>query len=164
MASSELAIDGGKRVRMRSIANPAWTKKREQEFFAVLAASCNVAMAARAAGVRPQRAYERRQKDAAFRKAWEEAIAEGYARLELALLERALVGTEKVTVDSSGKRTVVRDYPNNIAMSLLKMHRETARAVDTAEAEMAGVEEARERILERLERLAERQIEDKSGE
>lgn len=154
---AKLTIDGGKRVRVRAQKKTAWTEGQEEEFFAVLASSCNVSMAAKVAGIRPQRAYERRQRDAAFREAWEQAIAEGYARLELALLERALVGSEKIVVDSSGKKTVTRDYPNNIAMSLLKMHRDTAKAADEDEAQMVGVEEARERILRRLERMGHQQ-------
>ena len=119
--SKAVAIDGGTRVRKRAIRKVAITRKQERKFFAVLAASCNVAMAAREAGVRPQRVYEKRKADAAFREAWGEAIAAGYEKLELVLLERALVGTEKITVDKSGGETRVREYPNNIALERLDM-------------------------------------------
>lgn len=165
-----VAIDGGKRVRKRAIRKVAITKRQERKFFAVLAQSCNVAMAAREAGIRPQRVYEKRKADAAFREAWGEAIAAGYEKLELVLLERALVGTEKITVDKSGGETRVREYPNNIALSLLKLHREDAREAQARKAQEMGpeeVQEVRERIIEKLERLAEkyeRQDREKGGE
>jgi hypothetical protein len=38
--------------------------------------------------------YERRTKDAAFRAGWDKALAIGYARLEMMMLERALHGVE----------------------------------------------------------------------
>lgn len=164
--SKAVAIDGGTRVRKRAIRKVAITRKQERKFFAVLAASCNVAMAAREAGVRPQRVYEKRKADAAFREAWGEAIAAGYEKLELVLLERALVGTEKITVDKSGGETRVREYPNNIALSLLKMHREDAREAQARRAQELGeeeVQEVRERIVEKLARLAEKYEREERG-
>lgn len=122
MASSELAIDGGKRVRIRAIANPAWTKKREQEFFAVLAASCNVAMAARAAGVRPQRAYGRSSGlDRTFQGgSW----SHGIANVALVMVGGVqVVGTRQAAVQSpqggSGADTKARTAIDQIIAALV---------------------------------------------
>ncbi|MCY7398300.1 MAG: hypothetical protein LH466_05620, partial [Sphingomonas bacterium] len=42
--------------------------------------------------------------------AWDRALAVGYSRLELMLLERALHGVEKVVVARDGSSSVMREY------------------------------------------------------
>ena len=70
-------------------------------------------------------AYRRRKMDAAFRAAWVEAIAVAYQRLELVLLERAFNGTEKVIPPQDGSEERMREYSNQLGLTLLKMHRDT---------------------------------------
>ena len=154
-AAAAVAIDGGSRLRKRRQPRPAWTKAKEELFFDRLADSCNVVMAAEHAGVRPQRAYERRARDAAFRGRWDQALSLGYAQLEMTLLQRALHGVEKVVTSRSGNSSIMREYSDRTALALLKMHRETAQSAD-AEVDAAEYQEACERILERLERIRER--------
>ena len=67
-------------------------KARQRLFLDHLAATCNVRLAAAAAGVSPQCVYQRRERDADFRARWGAAIEEGYAALELRLLEAAMGG------------------------------------------------------------------------
>jgi hypothetical protein len=100
-------------------------------------------------------AYRRRKMDAAFRAAWVEQIAIGYQRLEAVLLDRAFNGTEKVVTRKDGGEERVREYPNHIALRLLQMHRETA---TEAEAELAPeeIDEIRERLVKKLQRLKRR--------
>lgn len=150
-----VAIDGGSRVRKRRQPQPAWTKAKEEKFFDRLADSCNVVMAAEHAGVRPQRAYERRARDAAFRGRWDQALSLGYAQLEMMLLQRALHGVEKVVTLRSGDSSIMREYSDRTALALLKMHRDTAQSAET-EVNDVDYEEACERILDRLERIRER--------
>lgn len=58
----------------------------------------------------------------------------------------------------------MREYPNQIAMHLLKMHRDAASATINEPFE-ADVEEVRERLLEKLRRLRKRfQEEDRATE
>lgn len=158
-----LGVDGKSRPRVRRQAKRAWTRVAEDRFFEMLAESCNVLMAAEAAGVRPQRAYDRRTRDAYFRGRWDQALAAGYGQLEMMLLERALHGTEKVIVTPSGENRIIREYSDRLALALLKMHRETVSAFE-AGIEEEDCNEARERIIARLERLREREQGQRAGE
>ena len=145
---------GAKEKAQRKTSKREWTKAKERTFLSTLAETCNVSAAARAAGMSKSGAYERRRKVAAFRTAWFAAIAESYHSLELATLERALNGTEKVVVRRDGSEERFREYPYAIAMNLLKMHRESAGAAAIEEPAEEDIDEVRERILLKLERLA----------
>ncbi len=129
-----------------------WTPKMAEQFIEALADSCNVTLAAKAIGRSLTNVYRRRMRDASFRNGWEEALAIGYSRLEMMLLERALHGVEKVVIARDGTSTVMRDYPDRVALALLRMHRDSvakgAQPIDAQE-----VAEARDRILARIARL-----------
>jgi hypothetical protein len=154
--SKALAIVvGGSKPQARKASRRDWTKVKEQSFLQALAETCNVTAAAAAAGVSVSAAYERRRKIAAFRAGWAEAIARAYQRLELVMLDRALNGTEKVVVRKDGSEERMRDYPNQVAMTLLKMHRDSAmEAIE--EPSQAEAAEVRERLVAKLERLRKR--------
>ena len=152
--TATLALAAGPKPKMRKASRRNWTKAKEAAFLTRLAETCNVSAAARAAGMSKSGAYERRRKVAAFRAAWAEAIGEAYRDLELAMLDRALNGTEKVVVRKDGSEERMRDYPYAIAMNLLKMHRESAGAAAIEEPPEEDIDEVRERILQKLERLA----------
>ena len=62
----------------------------------------------------------------------------------------------EVTTSSDGRQSIVREYPNALAMSLLKMHRDTVREADASEIDEREVAEARERIASKLDRIAQR--------
>jgi len=93
-----------------------------------------------------------------FRGAWLEAIGAAYHRLELVLLERAFVGSEKLIRRKDGSEERMVEYPNQLALTLLKMHRDTA-VEATTEVPPDDVEEIRERLLEKLERIRKRDAE-----
>ena len=118
----------------------------------MLADTCNVTLAAKEAGVSISGAYRRRQENAAFRAGWLEALSLAYQRLELVLLDRAFNGTEKVVRRRDGSEERMLEYSNQLGLTLLKMHRDTA---DAASKEYAPeqVEELRERLLNKLRRL-----------
>ncbi len=63
-----------------------WSVAGERAFLAELTATANVKAAARAAGVSAQAAYNRRRQWPAFAAAWDAALAEGYARIEMLLV------------------------------------------------------------------------------
>ena len=153
--SKELTIVGGDKPQVRNASKRDWTKAKEQAFLEALADSCNVTAAAAAAGVSAGGAYAHRRKVAAFRAGWAEAIATAYQRLELVMLERALNGTEKVVVRKDGSEERMREYPNQIAMTLLKMHRDSAMEAIEEPAE-ADIEEVRQRLFDKLQRLRKR--------
>ena len=126
-----------------------------EQFVETIADSCNVTLAARAIGRSMTNVYRHRARDATFRRQWEQALAIGYSRLELMLLERALHGVEKVVAHKDGSQSVMRDYDNRTALALLRMHRDGVASSEEPIAEQEYAE-ARDRILARIERIRER--------
>lgn len=135
----------------------SFTLARQDIFFAELAATCNVLAACRKARISPDCVYRHRRKCAAFRARWAEAVREAYARLELMMIERAMNGTVRTRTRADGSVETMHEYPNHIAMQLLRMHRDTAvEAEEVHDSDL--IEEVRERLVNRLGRLR-RQIE-----
>jgi len=153
-----LVLESGSRKRQVRPSYRSWTAATERKFLVALATCCNVKLAAKMAKVGTSAAYVRRQKNAAFRAAWETALATGYAQLELMLLERALHGVEKIVIARDGTKTVMREYSDRVALALLRMHRDLAKAADEP-VDDVEFEEARDRIVARLERLREHEPE-----
>jgi hypothetical protein len=154
--SRELTVAGGARPQVRKPRKNEWTKAKEGAFFTALAETCNVTLAVEAAGMSLTGAYQRRKKVAAFRAGWAEAIAAAYQRLELVMLDRALNGTEKIVIRKDGSEERMREYPNQIALHLLKMHRDSAMEA-LAEPAEGEVDELRQRLFDKLERLRKRE-------
>ena len=155
MTEPELRVVGSTKPKVRKPRRNEWTRAKERTFFTALAETCNVKLAAEIAGMSVAGAYWRRKRDAAFRAGWAEAIGAAYQRLELVMLDRALNGTEKIVVRKDGSEERMREYPNQIAMHLLKMHRDSAmQAIE--EPDEADVADVRARLVEKLERLRRR--------
>jgi hypothetical protein len=134
-----------------------WTKAKEDAFLSILAETCNVTRALEAVGMSGPGAYKRRKRNAAFRAAWKEAISAAYQKLELALLDRSLNGTEKVIIRSDGSEDRMREFPNQLGLSLLKMHRASVTEYEAiSETSEEDVDELRERVLRKLDRLKQR--------
>lgn len=127
------------------------SEAQKRRFLEALAESCNVSHSAAVAEISVSAVYRRRRNDASFRLRWGEALATGYAQLEMAMLERALVGRPK-EIKVGGESQVIRDYDDRIGIALLKMHRDTVREVEAA-VDGTEVDEAAARILMRLRRL-----------
>jgi len=145
---------------MRKASRRDWTKAKAVAFLSVLAETCNVSEACRCSGLQASAAYRRRRSDAAFRAGWLEAISDAYQRLELVLLERVFNGTEKVVTRRDGSEQRMREYSNQLGLSLLKMHRDTA-VEATLENEPDNIDEIRERLIKKLQRLRKRCQEEK---
>jgi hypothetical protein len=111
-----------------------WTKTRENTFLEQLALCSNVAASERVALVPPGAAYRHRIRSADFRRNWETALKEGYDRLELAMLERAINGVTVETTAANGKKTKKIEYSEGMAMTLLKAHRASVAAINAAQA------------------------------
>ena len=148
-------LAGARKGQMQREASRNWTAAREREFLTVLAETCNVTRACEAVGMSSRGAYKRRKRNAAFRAAWLEAISTAYSRLELALLDRAFNGTEKVIRHGDGSEHRMHEYPNGLGLSLLKMHRSNAVDANLRPAQ-PDIEEVRQRVLRKLERLKQR--------
>lgn len=154
-----MVLQEGNQAKLREPTKRDWTKKKQMNFLTVLAETCNVTLACRETGVSVAAAYARRKKNAAFRAAWADAISVAYGRLELMLLERAFNGTDKVMTRKDGSEERVREYPNAIALQLLKMHKDDAEAAayEPAPDEM---EELRTKLQGKVERLRQRLLSD----
>lgn len=152
-------VEGKTRLKVRRASPQTITPDQIETFFATLIETCNVVRSAKAAGFAANWAYRKRKTDAAFRNAWAAAVREGYARLELVLLERAMKGTPRLVRTAKGTDRVMREYSTALAVALLRRHAETA---DSAAYEPGDDEmrEVRERILEKLEGMRRRQMVD----
>ena len=158
-SGKELVLVGGTAARRRVRVARDWTRAKEARFLSALGDTCNVTLAAKIAGVANSTVYSHRAKDAAFRKGWDVALAQGYARLELEMLERAINGSVR-TIKVGGQEQVVVEHSDRVGLMLLKMHRDRAEAPervarDAAETSVEEVQELRAKILAKLERVRE---------
>ena len=72
------------------------------------------------------------------------------------LLERAFNGTEKIVQRKDGSEERMIAYSDQLGVTLLKMHRATA--IEAApESAPENIEEIRERLFNKLERLRKRE-------
>lgn len=126
-----------------------WTRRKREAFLDHLAGTCNVMASARAAEVRPVSAYALRRKDARFREEWHEALMNGYAVLETALVGHALDGGDGVRAveGACGPVNV------SLALHLLTKHRNSLnerRRHGAPPLQRATREETNAAILEKL--------------
>ena len=151
-----LTLVAAKKPQLKKRAKCDWSKAKAEKFLGTLSETCNVSEACRRTGVSMTVAYRRRKMDAAFRAGWLEAIGAAYSRLEPMLLDRAFNGTEKVITRKDGSEERMLEYSNQLGLTLLKMHRDTA--VEAApENEPPNIGEIRERLFNKLERLRKRE-------
>lgn len=137
------------------------TRELAETFMQVLRDTCNVMEAARAVGKTTAIIYRWRLKDAAFRAAWDKALDEGYAALEMELLRRARFGqdvTEYRTGDDGQEAPVkrVHSYCNNLGMRLLAQHARTVGAYRAAQGGSSDGSRALEEIRRKLMAMKER--------
>jgi hypothetical protein len=106
-----------------------WTVEKEAIFFRELAMVCNVSAALRKAKLTGcgSLAYERRKKDSRFRAAWEEAIDQSYAMLELEMLERVRFGDDRPPPATEAEKRL-RSIPTALALQLLKLYENRVKA------------------------------------
>ena len=113
--------------------------------------------------------YSRRRKDAAFRLAWSEAVAQAYARLEVETLERALAGKARTIVAKDGSEERVIEYDERTALALLRLHRDNAREPERREVAESAISideanEVRDRLLAKIKRVRVRLLGQAAGE
>jgi hypothetical protein len=144
-----MEIAGGKRPQMRKVRKSGWTAAKRKKFIEELAATCNVAASLRKVRMKDASVYELRKRSAEFRAQWAEALREGYAKLEMMLLERAMNGTVKTVTRAGGAIDKTHEYPNAIALSLLRLHKDNV-AEGEAQHHPDDMEAVRKRILRKL--------------
>jgi hypothetical protein len=129
MVAQRQRAGGEGRPQKRQRRKDSWTKKEQRLFLETLAETCNASEAARVADVCRASAYRRRSADAAFARAWDEALDVGYAEIETLLMREVLFGSEveELTLDGEGAvkaRKVKRTRNLTVALRLLTLHRE----------------------------------------
>lgn len=152
MANGDESIGRGKtgRVQVRRTRKNGWTGARRAAFLDHLAASCNVARSAEAAGMKGDSAYALRRKDPDFAEAWNAALAAGYARLEGMLIERAAGGPSDPGAPA---------IDSELALSLLRHHRGPLQGRPRGggpKPRVASMEEVRAAIAKQLKALNKR--------
>lgn len=131
-------------------AGHRWTDEAERIFLDRLGASCNYTHSARAAGFSREAVYKRRRRDPAFQRRCDDAVAQGYARIEALLVESAEHALEgrAPDPDSPIPPMSVRD-----ALAILQLHRRTARGEGKGagwRARPRSLDEVRDSILAKL--------------
>lgn len=132
-----------------------WTEAKRRIFLSELAMSSNVKRSAAAAGMGWQSVYRLRDRDEGFRQAWAEALAEGYAQLELEMLRRARFGSEKTIYEGPTRRQklVIHSYTDGYGLRLLTLHRTSVNLQRAVAAGMAQQEPDERTTTEGLARL-----------
>ena len=141
----------------QAIARPdgvRWSAERRTAFLQHLAATSNVRASERAAGMRLRAAYTERACNPAFRVAWDQALREGYARLEVELLDRALNGQRKARRNPKGEITGYdMEYSEKLALTLLSAHRQAVKGGGASENDPHAV---RQRLQAKIEAVRKR--------
>ena len=157
---AELVVRGtnGRRVQIGRARAHQWTARVEARFLGALAATCNVKAACAEVGMSHGSAYGHRHRWRAFAEAWDAAIAEGYARIEIALLER---GCNLFADPGSGDPA--EDHPITTmtaeqAIHLLHMHKHQVHGAGKAPGKSWRVpptmDQVRDSILRKLDAIA----------
>ena len=129
-----------------------WTRTKEILFLEHLAISSNVAASERVAAMPAGSAYRHRRAEPDFRRAWEQALTDGYCMLELSMLERATNGVPVIKTAADGTITETRVYSDQLATTLYRAHRETVTRIRAA----AAAEGGRESLDQMLAEMARR--------
>jgi hypothetical protein len=172
-AARELASDGHGGGKLVRAGQSRWSKRGEEAFLTELAVSANVRRAADAAGFSPACLYIQRRKNPHFAEAWDAAVAAGRARLEAFLVEAAdrSFDPESLTYDADLPKMSVAE-----AIKVLQLGERKKGASPKGEPSGRGwigpeswddpddeeaVAQARENIISRIERMRERDEEEK---
>jgi hypothetical protein len=139
-----------------------WNQAAEARFFDELAATANVRRAAEAAGVSKNAVYARRMKRADFRAKWDAVLETGRSAIEMHLVEAAKKSFDPEELDTG---EVQPNVSVTEAIRIVQLHgskaqRQEQERLATQQSEEASaeeLEEARERLFNKLERLRKRE-------
>jgi len=143
--------DGPQRI---ATGGHRWSDAAEALFLDHLAASCNVTHAAGVVGFSTVAIYKRRRSDAGFAARWQAALEQGYARLEISLVQRAIDALAGFAPDPD-----VPIPPMSVkdALAILQLHRATVRDDGARHPGWRGrprsLDELRDSILTKLEAI-----------
>lgn len=140
-----------------AFTSPRWGKRAEESFLLALTVNGNVSRAAKSAGFSTQAVYKRRLKDQRFAAAWDAALETGKARVQSYLVEAATRTFEPdelpVAEDHEVPKVTIGEAIN---IARLKGNGPAPRLADY-EASEEELKEIRARIMDKLQRLVDRQ-------
>jgi len=147
----------------RTAASSRWSKAKEKLFFDELAATANVKRAAKAAGVSPNAVYARRMRDAHFRAKWAAVLETGRASIEMHLVEAANKSFDPDEIDTGEIQPTVSVAE---AIRIVQVHGSKKQqemlsnpfADQAASMSEEDIEDARERLFRKIERLRKREM------
>ncbi|MES2445246.1 MAG: hypothetical protein V4574_20670 [Pseudomonadota bacterium] len=129
-----------------------WTDEAEARFLDQLAASCNVTLAAKAAGFSATAIYNRRRTDPGFAERWQAALDQGYVRIEMLLVRRATEVLER----GPDPELPLPDMTVRDALAILNLHRGTVKGEGKYpgwRARPRSLDEMRDSILTKFEAI-----------
>lgn len=91
-----IAPANGRRLQSRAARQLRFTEDRRETFLSHFAGTCNVAEAAAVAGVCEATVYRHRARDGAFATAFQLALEQGYARLEVEALRQRIEAQRRI--------------------------------------------------------------------
>ncbi|MDP5279988.1 hypothetical protein Q9Q95_13720 [Sphingomonas sp. DG1-23] len=153
MASGTLVVRKGGGAPLRA-PRAGWTPAKRNRFLARLAETLNVRASVRSVNLSEAGLYKLRRRDPAFAAAWDQTIAEAYGRLEMLLLERALLGGGRVRATEGARH--LDTLSERALLALVHQHRPNARGLRAATEKVEGssaLEEelgARDRLVAKL--------------
>ncbi len=155
----------GRLLQDKKVKKNGFNKARREAFLRELATTCNVSRAIAASGKAGSSVYRARQRNPEFAAQWQAALEVGYARLEAALVRRALEVVDGFAViedeEPVEKMTVAQ------AIDVMDKHRRSvasgsAKSVRPQARQVATAEETDRAILKRIA-ILKRQREATSG-
>lgn len=99
-----------------------WPLRWQGPFLLSLAQKANVTTASEEVGITRTYAYEAREKQPEFARAWDEAVAAAVERLEAEAWRRAFAGVERPVFQGGTKVGVITEYSDTLMQTLLKGH------------------------------------------
>ena len=152
-----IAHPDGKLIRA---SEARWSPRKEEVFLLELTVSGSVKLAARATGFSTTAVYKRRLKDKRFAAAWEAAVETGKARVQAYLVEAATRTFDPDELPIGDEREIPKVSISE-AINIAKLKGAGPAAAEPEEEYGDDyLQEVRERILEKLARLREREIEE----
>lgn len=155
----DLVVKSGKgRLLVKTKRSPREiSQRRRDEYIRHLSETCNVSLSAECAGIALSTVYSIRQRDPAFAAAWQRALDDGYQRLEMGLVQAALMTVEgpRAEENETPKAAIVEPMTMDQALRLLGRHEGSVhggrfRGNRPGKGKMPTSEETDEAILKRL--------------
>jgi hypothetical protein len=136
-----------------------WGKRTQEAFLAKLTLSANVRHSAKAVGFSTQAVYKRRLKDRHFAAAWDAAIEVGKASVQAYLVEATKRTFDPDELPIGDEREIDRvSISEAINIAKLRAAGPPPPADDSEDYDEDRLKEVRERILDKLKRLRDRDL------